>query len=262
MLLGGDLSAEWSEHPTSVISSLDGDADITPADPERWAHELGCALAVVHALPSERLVGLPSVFDHSGGSPDALKGPLAAEVRSRWAQVTAGRRSSPTPTIGQATSSGVMEGSRASSTGLAGHVVHAASILAGAGLISFSCSTSKSPTSFSGPTKPRSPGRPVTWGSGMAGRPHARTIGSRPGSRTMRPLDGPTCTNTSFGDATRDGRPVSWNKPSGMIAERRAAAPSSTFQRSPTGLRSAAAAGCPTSSPTGMTATDRLTRRR
>src|SRR5450755_3589857 len=89
VLLGGDLSAQWSEHPTSVISSLDGHADITPTDPERWAHELGCALAVVHALPSERLAGLPSVFDHSGSSQDALNGPLAAEVRSHWVQVTA-----------------------------------------------------------------------------------------------------------------------------------------------------------------------------
>ena len=69
--------------------------------------------------------------------------------------------------------------------------------------------------------KPRSPGPSATWFSGMAGRSRARTIGSRPGFRTMRPLDGPTSTNTSFGDATRDGRHVSWNKPLGMIAERR-----------------------------------------
>ncbi len=89
VLLGGDFNAEWSERPTSVISWLDGQADITPSDPERWAHELGCALAVVHALPSERLAGLPTVFDRSGGSQDVLNGPLAAEVRSRWTQVTA-----------------------------------------------------------------------------------------------------------------------------------------------------------------------------
>jgi hypothetical protein len=89
VLLGGDLNARWSEHPTSVISSLDGHADITPADPERWAHHLGGALAIVHARASDRLRGLPSVFARRGGSPDALNGPLAAEVRSRWAQVTA-----------------------------------------------------------------------------------------------------------------------------------------------------------------------------
>jgi aminoglycoside phosphotransferase (APT) family kinase protein len=89
VLLGGDVDARWSEHPTSVISTLDGHADITPTDPERWAHDLGCALATVHALPSERLEGLPSIFDHRGGSQQALDGPLAAEIRSRWAQITA-----------------------------------------------------------------------------------------------------------------------------------------------------------------------------
>ena len=89
VLLGGDLNAQWSERPTSLISWLDGRADITPADPESWAHELGCALSVVHALPSERLAGLSSVFDRCGGSQDVLDGPLAAEVRSRWVQVTA-----------------------------------------------------------------------------------------------------------------------------------------------------------------------------
>jgi aminoglycoside phosphotransferase (APT) family kinase protein len=89
VLLGGDLNAQWSQHPTSVISWLDGEADITPADPERCAQALGHALAAVHSLPSERLTGLASVFDRRGGSPDALDGPLAREVRSRWAQVTA-----------------------------------------------------------------------------------------------------------------------------------------------------------------------------
>lgn len=89
VLLGGDLNARWSAHPTSVISWLDGQADITPADPERWAEELGRALALVHSLPSERVSGLASVFDRRGGSEDALDGPLASEVQSHWAQVTA-----------------------------------------------------------------------------------------------------------------------------------------------------------------------------
>jgi hypothetical protein len=44
VLLGGDLGAQWSEHPTSLISSLDGHADITPTDPERWALLLEQAL--------------------------------------------------------------------------------------------------------------------------------------------------------------------------------------------------------------------------
>ena len=48
VLLGGDLDGQWSEHPTSLIGWLDGESDITPSDPETWAHELGRALALVH----------------------------------------------------------------------------------------------------------------------------------------------------------------------------------------------------------------------
>jgi aminoglycoside phosphotransferase (APT) family kinase protein len=87
VLLGGDLNAKWSERPTSLISWLDGHADITPADPEKWAGELGRALAAVHAAPAERLTGLRSVLDHSGGSENALDGPLAPAVRSCWARI-------------------------------------------------------------------------------------------------------------------------------------------------------------------------------
>lgn len=89
VLLGGDLSGRWSERPTSLISWIDGEPDIVPADPGRWARELGQALAVVHSAPAERLAGLPSVFDDRGGSQDLPAGPLAAEVRSRWSQITA-----------------------------------------------------------------------------------------------------------------------------------------------------------------------------
>ncbi len=85
--LGGDLTGRWSENPTSLVSWLDGRADITPADPEEWAGELGRALATVHAVPDERLAELPSVFEGSGGSEEILGGPLAAEVRSRWSQL-------------------------------------------------------------------------------------------------------------------------------------------------------------------------------
>jgi len=89
VLLGGDLEGRWSDRPTSLISCLDGSAEITPADPVRWAQELGRALAVVHAFPGARLGALPSVFDRPGGSEDALRGhgPLAATVRSRWAEI-------------------------------------------------------------------------------------------------------------------------------------------------------------------------------
>jgi len=89
VLLGGDLNGRRSTHPTSLISWLDGHPDITPADPDGWARELGRALAAVHAVPAERLAELPSVFDHSGASQERLDGPLAAEVRSRWSEVLA-----------------------------------------------------------------------------------------------------------------------------------------------------------------------------
>jgi len=85
-LLAGDLDGRWSKHPTSLISWLDGKLDITPSDPERWARELGRALAVVHSMPAERLVGLPSVFE-AGAGPAGLDGPLAPGVRSRWSQI-------------------------------------------------------------------------------------------------------------------------------------------------------------------------------
>ncbi len=85
-LLGGDLDGRWSEHPASLISCLDGQPDITPGDPERWARELGRGLAVVHALPRERLASLPSVFDRRG-SETGLGGPLAEGVSSSWPQI-------------------------------------------------------------------------------------------------------------------------------------------------------------------------------
>lgn len=66
MLLGGDLHGRWSEPPTSLISWLDGESDITPTDPETWARELGRALAPGHVVPSDRLADLPSVFDGRG----------------------------------------------------------------------------------------------------------------------------------------------------------------------------------------------------
>jgi aminoglycoside phosphotransferase (APT) family kinase protein len=87
--LGGEVNGRWSRHPTSLISWLDGRADITPADPRGWARELGRALAAVHAVPTERLAGLPRVFEHSGGSEEILGGSLAAEVRSRWPEILA-----------------------------------------------------------------------------------------------------------------------------------------------------------------------------
>jgi aminoglycoside phosphotransferase (APT) family kinase protein len=88
-LLGSDLAGRWSECPTTLISWLDGEADITPSDPDAWAAQLGRALARVHAAPSDRLSGLPSVYDRSGGSREALAGPAAERIRSSWPQITA-----------------------------------------------------------------------------------------------------------------------------------------------------------------------------
>lgn len=86
VVLGGDLDGRWSEHPTSLISRLDGEPDITPEDPLPWAGELGLALAAIHAPAGERLADLPSVFDRRG-SPQECHGPLAPGVRTRWAQI-------------------------------------------------------------------------------------------------------------------------------------------------------------------------------
>jgi aminoglycoside phosphotransferase (APT) family kinase protein len=89
VLLGSDVDGRWSESPTSLISWLDGQADITPGEPESWAAQLGDALALVHAFPGRRLAALPRVFDRDGGSREALAGPLASRVRSGWGQIVA-----------------------------------------------------------------------------------------------------------------------------------------------------------------------------
>jgi aminoglycoside phosphotransferase (APT) family kinase protein len=86
VLLSGDLDGKWSPRPTTLITWLDGESDITPSSPQAWAHELGRALARVHLAPSDGLAGLPSVFD--GGAAQArLDGPLAPGVRSRWSEI-------------------------------------------------------------------------------------------------------------------------------------------------------------------------------
>jgi aminoglycoside phosphotransferase (APT) family kinase protein len=87
-LLGGDLAGLWSEHPSTLISWLDGEADITPAEPDAWAAQLGRTLATVHAVPVGRVSELARIFDVRGGSYEALEGPLAERVRSRWPEIT------------------------------------------------------------------------------------------------------------------------------------------------------------------------------
>ncbi len=109
MLLGSDLAGRWSECPTVLISWLDGEADITPSDPDAWGAQLGRALARVHATPSERRSALPSVFDRSSGSPERLDGPAAEGIRSNWPRIIAPLTCSRTPTTGPATSCGATE---------------------------------------------------------------------------------------------------------------------------------------------------------
>jgi hypothetical protein len=87
VLLGSDLAGRWSECPTTLISWLDGQGDIVPADPDAWATQLGHTLASVHVVPSGRLSALPSVFDRSSGSREVLEGPLATRIRSGWSQI-------------------------------------------------------------------------------------------------------------------------------------------------------------------------------
>jgi hypothetical protein len=47
-LLGSDLAGRWSEHPTGLINWLDGEADITPSDPDAqtapFRRGVGCRL--------------------------------------------------------------------------------------------------------------------------------------------------------------------------------------------------------------------------
>jgi aminoglycoside phosphotransferase (APT) family kinase protein len=88
-LLGSDLDGRWSERPTTLISWLNGEADITPADPDAWAAQLGRGLARVHDVTADRLSVLPRVLEGGRGSPAALNGPLAAQIRSHWQRIAA-----------------------------------------------------------------------------------------------------------------------------------------------------------------------------
>jgi aminoglycoside phosphotransferase (APT) family kinase protein len=67
-----------------LTSRLPGLADITPADPPGFARQLGEALARIHATTTDRLAGLPRVFDRPGESTAALDGPAASLVSARW----------------------------------------------------------------------------------------------------------------------------------------------------------------------------------
>jgi aminoglycoside phosphotransferase (APT) family kinase protein len=89
VVLSSDLTGEWSDRPTVLMSWVDGQADITPTDSRAWAVQLGRALATIHTIPTGSLAALPNVFDQSGGLPERLAGPAAVAVRSGWARMTA-----------------------------------------------------------------------------------------------------------------------------------------------------------------------------
>jgi aminoglycoside phosphotransferase (APT) family kinase protein len=78
-----------ADEPWILISRLPGLADITPADPPRFARQLGEALARIHATAGDRLAGFPRVFDRPGESRADLHGPAASLVSAGWESLAA-----------------------------------------------------------------------------------------------------------------------------------------------------------------------------
>ncbi|WP_106179073.1 aminoglycoside phosphotransferase family protein [Prauserella shujinwangii] len=75
-----------------VITRLPGQADIRPADPHRFATELGTTLARLHRTPLPALSGLDSLHDRWGGSRRRPSGPAAGLVLEAWDQILTTRR--------------------------------------------------------------------------------------------------------------------------------------------------------------------------
>jgi aminoglycoside phosphotransferase (APT) family kinase protein len=91
-LLASELAAKETARPWLLISRLPGKADITPNDPQRWAHQLGNTLARLHATQPSTLAGLCDVLKRSGGSRANLHGPAAATVDEQWDRLCAAPR--------------------------------------------------------------------------------------------------------------------------------------------------------------------------
>jgi aminoglycoside phosphotransferase (APT) family kinase protein len=89
VLLSCDLDHRWSPGTTVITSWLDGEAEITPADPTSWATQLGQALATVHSVLVASLSTWSSVFDRGSGNREQLTGPAAEYVESNWSRVLA-----------------------------------------------------------------------------------------------------------------------------------------------------------------------------
>jgi len=86
-LLGADPRGERCGAPAVLISRLDGEADISPADPDAAAAALGRALARLHAVPGSRLHG----FRDGMAATRRGTGPAAAALGEREAARLAGQ---------------------------------------------------------------------------------------------------------------------------------------------------------------------------
>jgi aminoglycoside phosphotransferase len=70
--------------PWLLLSKLPGVADITSAEPEAIAQELGSALARVHRQSHEQLTHLRRSQEMAGGSLASLSGPAISVLGARW----------------------------------------------------------------------------------------------------------------------------------------------------------------------------------
>ncbi|WP_433891171.1 phosphotransferase family protein [Streptomyces sp. CA-111067] len=61
-LVGADPDGSRIGEPATLITRLSGHADVTPADPDTAAAQLGAALARIHAVPISRLAGFRDVM--------------------------------------------------------------------------------------------------------------------------------------------------------------------------------------------------------
>jgi hypothetical protein len=73
--------------PWLLLSKLRGTADITSAEPEAIASELGVALATVHRFHCDQLISFGKVVDMPGGGVEDISGAAASVVEARWQQI-------------------------------------------------------------------------------------------------------------------------------------------------------------------------------
>jgi aminoglycoside phosphotransferase (APT) family kinase protein len=88
-VLASDPDGAPPEGPWTLISRLNGLADITPGDPPGFARQLGETLARIHATARDRLAGFTLVSDRPRSGPPGLAGSAAGLVADNWAQLAA-----------------------------------------------------------------------------------------------------------------------------------------------------------------------------